>query len=726
MHHANIIVSAADIFNANILIVDDQNTHLLILEGMLRNAGYVSITSTTDPYTVYALHRENDYDLILLDLKMPGMDGFQVMERLNEIKTDDYLPVLAITTDDDLKLPALQVGAKDFISRPYKLVEVLMRIHNMLEVRLLHTMAKHHSKVLEQTVQERTANLRQSEARFRSFAAMSSDWYWELDAHLRFSMISATQTVLGESPEQLIGKTRWEYADYIEGNEWAAHKEVLAARQAFTDFEYKFRTDKGIIGWRCINGEPLFESDGTFIGYRGTGKDITQRKQAEERIYHMALHDALTGLPNRTLLLDRLDQAIGYAGRSGNAVWVLFVDLDRFKFVNDSLGHKGGDRVINAIAERLQSAIRETDTVARLGGDEFVLILPQRADETNETMVTDAIHRMMDAVAKPLMLEAHEFFLGCSIGVAVYPADGTTSEALIEHADTAMYRAKEMGGNNFQFYTAAMNTRLLERISIEKDLRSAIEREEFVLHYQPKVDVRTGRIVGMEALIRWQHPILGLILPNRFIGLAEETGLIGLIGIWVLRTACAQTKSWERAGYGGLRIAVNLSSRQFTQKDLVQSIANILSETGLASHFLELELTESLLMNDVEETIEILQELKALRVHMSIDDFGTGYSSLAYLKRFPIDVLKIDQSFVRDMTLGSDGAVIVKSVISLAHNLKLLVVAEGVETQEQLTHLRSLECDMIQGYFFSKPMPAEAFEQILQVGTCLPIEAGRS
>ncbi|MFD2271577.1 EAL domain-containing protein [Undibacterium arcticum] len=488
-------------------------------------------------------------------------------------------------------------------------------------------------------------------------------------------------------------------------------------------FEYKFRCDNGNIAWRCINGEPLFDSDGAFTGYRGTGKDITRRKQAEERIHHMALHDALTGLPNRTLLLDRLDQAIGYAGRHGHAVWVLFVDLDRFKFVNDSLGHKGGDQVIKAIADRLQSTTREMDTVVRLGGDEFVLVLPQRADET---MATDAINRMMEAVAQPIVLETHQFFLGCSIGVAVYPADGTTSEALLEHADTAMYRAKEMGGNNFQFYTAAMNARLLERLSIEKDLRNAIEREEFVLHYQPQVDIRTGRIVGMEALIRWQHPTLGMVLPHRFIGLAEETGLIGVIGAWVLHTACAQTKSWERAGYGQLRVAVNLSARQFTKKDLVQSIANILAETGLAPHFLELELTESLLMNDVEAAIEILQGLRALHVQMSIDDFGTGYSSLAYLRRFPIDVLKIDRSFVRDMTLDSDDAVIVKSVISLAHNLKLRVVAEGVETQEQLMHLRILECDVMQGYFFSNPVPAETFGQILREGKCLAMEAGGS
>ena len=713
------IVSPAEILNAGILIVDDQNTQVLILEGMLRHAGYTSITSTTDPFSVCALHVENNYDLILLDLKMPGLDGFQIIERLKEIETDDYLPILAITVDQALKLPALQAGAKDFICRPYNLVEVLVRIQNMLEVRLLHKLVKSHSKVLEQTVRERTNNLRESEARFRSFTAMSSDWYWEQNANFRFTMVSGTQAILGQSPECLIGATRWEGAADIDGNDWSEHKAILAAHQAFTDFEYKFRCDNGTIAWRCVSGEPLFDSDGVFAGYRGTGKDITQRKEAEERIRYMALHDALTGLPNRTLLLDRMDQAIGYANRNGGEIWVLFVDVDRFKFVNDSVGHKGGDLVIRMLAERLQSVTRETDTVARLGGDEFVLVLTHGP---GANVAMDAVHRIMSVVTAPLKFEAHEFFLSCSIGVAVCPADGITSEVLMDRADTAMYRAKELGKNNFQFYTAEMNTRLLERLSIEKDLRNAIERQEFVLHYQPQVELSTGRIIGMEALIRWQHPALGLVMPNRFIGLAEETGLIGMIGDWVLRTACAQAKRWEDAGYGKMRIAVNLSARQFAPKKLVQSISDILSETGLAPCLLELELTEGLLMNNVEEAIEILQELKVLGVQMSIDDFGTGYSSLAYLKRFPIDVLKIDQSFMREMTLDSDDAIIVKSVISLAHNLKLRVVAEGVETQEQLTYLRGLDCDVIQGYFFNKPVSAEVIDQILHTGRRLPMD----
>jgi diguanylate cyclase (GGDEF)-like protein/PAS domain S-box-containing protein len=707
------MISSADILNANILIVDDQNTQVLILEGMLRNAGYTSVTSTTDPFTVCPLHAENNYDLILLDMKMPGMDGFQIIQRLNALDTDDYLPILAITVDHQLKLPALKMGAKDFISRPFNLIEVLARIQNMLEVRLLHKVVKNHSKMLEETVQARTDKLRESEARFRSFTAMSSDWYWEQDIDFRFTTISGTQTILGQLPESFIGATPWEVAGSIDSNKWDAHKITLTAHRAFTDFEYEFRRDNGSIAWRCISGEPLFDSRGMFSGYRGTGKDITQRKLAEEQIRFVALHDALTGLPNRTLLLDRMDQATSYAHRSGNEVWILFVDVDRFKFVNDSAGHKGGDQVIKIIAERLQAAVRECDTVARLGGDEFMLVL---AHSPELNMATDAIRRIMAAVTEPIKLDAHEFFLSCSVGVAVFPTDGTTSEVLMERADTAMYRAKELGRNNFQFYTPEMNARLLERLSIEKDLRNAIERQEFFLHYQPQVELRTGRIIGMEALIRWQHPTYGTVMPSRFIGIAEEAGLIGLIGHWVLHTACTQLKAWERAGYGGLRMAVNLSARQFALKAIVQSISSVLAETEVPACCLELELTEGLLMNDVEETIEILQALRALGVLMSIDDFGTGYSSLAYLKRFPIDVLKIDQSFIRDMTWDSNDAVIVKSVISLAHNMKLRVVAEGVESQEQLTCLRDLGCDVIQGYLFSKPVSAEDFGEMLSAG----------
>jgi diguanylate cyclase (GGDEF)-like protein/PAS domain S-box-containing protein len=476
-----------------------------------------------------------------------------------------------------------------------------------------------------------------------------------------------------------------------------------------------FRKDGSPL-WSDLHVAPVMDDSGKVTHFVVVQYDITATKRYEAELEFQANRDVLTGLANRSLLRDRLNQAIAYAGRYNHQVWVVYIDLDSFKFVNDTLGHKAGDLLLQAVSERLLLTVRETDTVARLGGDEFVLLLPEREDEHLKAGV---VQRIMDVVARPLLIEGHEFFVTCSSGVAAYPADGDNAEMLVKHADIAMYRAKELGRNNFQFYTSAMNERALERLRIEGDLRNALERGEFLLHYQPQVDLHSGKIVGMEALIRWLHPELGMVSPLRFIGLAEETGLIIPIGAWVLRTACAQCQAWQQAGLGRLRIAVNLSARQFAQQDLVRFIADVLEDTGLDPTCLEIELTESLVMKDVERAIGVLRDLKSLGVHISVDDFGTGYSSLSYLKRFPIDVLKIDQSFVRDITLDSDDAAIVASIISLAHSLRLHVIAEGVETEEQLAYLRQHRCDEMQGYYFSRPVSASEFGQLLLRGKCL-------
>jgi diguanylate cyclase (GGDEF)-like protein/PAS domain S-box-containing protein len=448
-------------------------------------------------------------------------------------------------------------------------------------------------------------------------------------------------------------------------------------------------------------------------------RDISERKRLETKVQYQATHDALTGLANRTLLHDRLNQAIAQATRNDKEIWVILVDLDRFKMVNDSLGHKAGDAFLLAVSERLQAIVREADTVARLGGDEFVLILPEAG---GNKMSVNSLARIMQTISRPIPVEEKEFSLNCSLGVAVFPSDGETAELLIERADMAMYRAKETGRNNFQFFTAEMNERLIERMRIEEALREAVERQEFELHYQPQVDLATGRVIGAEALIRWRHPEMGLISPARFIPLAEETGLIVPIGHWVLRTACEQTTAWDRAGLSdlhGLRIAVNLSARQFAQPDLVQSIADALRDSGIAPDRLEIELTEGLVMTDVENVIETLHDLKKLGVQLSIDDFGTGYSSLSYLQRFPIDVLKIDQSFVRDITGSSGEGTIVHTIISMAHNLGLRVIAEGVETEAQLAYLKKHECDEMQGFYFSRPLPVKEMEALLRRGRTL-------
>jgi diguanylate cyclase (GGDEF)-like protein/PAS domain S-box-containing protein len=561
--------------------------------------------------------------------------------------------------------------------------------------------------------------LQESELRFRQLVAMSSDWYWEQDRELRFTMVTGGFAgKAGVALDRVLGKTRWEYVAALgESEEGRAHIAQVRAHEAFHNFEYQALDDNGETRWFCVNGQPVFDQDGRFTGYRGTGSDITARKLTEQRVHHVAQHDVLTGLPNRSLLQDRLQQAVAYATRSGHPVWVMLIDLDRFKFVNDSMGHKAGDVLLVTVAARLRSSLRDSDTVARLSGDEFVVILSEHQDQK---LSPDIVQRVMDSVAQPVILGTKEFMVTCSIGVAVYPSEGTPADSLIEHADIAMYRAKKLGRNNFQFYTPAMNEESQERVRIEGALRTALERNEFVLHYQPQVDLASGRIVGMEALIRWQHPELGMVPPSRFIGVAEETGLIVPIGAWVMRAACAQNKAWQDAGLGRLRVAVNLSARQFGAADLLERIEQALQDSALDPGCLEIELTESLFMSDVTPAVDLLHRMKALGVQLSIDDFGTGYSSLSYLSRFPIDTLKIDRSFVADITHDANDAAIVTSIIALAHNLKLAVIAEGVENVEQLDYLRRHGCDEIQGYYFSRPLPAEQFEQLLHQRLALP------
>jgi diguanylate cyclase (GGDEF)-like protein/PAS domain S-box-containing protein len=597
------------------------------------------------------------------------------------------------------------------------------------------------SRRVQRLVQERTADLelsnqrlihdvldrrrtekalQESEQRFRQLVSMSSDWYWEQDEQFVYTAITGGfGEKAGVAAERLLGKTRWDGVPGMEESEWGqAHIAQLRAHENFTDLEYPMIDDQGGVRWFCVNGEPVFDELGVFRGYRGTGTDITARKLSEQRIHHVAQHDVLTGLPNRSLLQDRLGQAIAYSMRSLHPVWVMLIDLDRFKFVNDSMGHKAGDVLLMTVAARLRSALRDTDTVARLSGDEFVVILTEHVDQK---LSVDIVQRLMDSVAQPVMLGSKEFFVTCSIGVAVYPTDGAPPDSLIEHADIAMYRAKKLGRNNFQFYTPAMNEDAMERVRIEGALRNALERDEFVLHYQPQVDLASGEIVGMEALLRWQHPEMGMVAPSRFIGVAEETGLIVQIGAWVMRAACQQNQTWQDEGLGKLRVAVNLSARQFGAANLIADIRRVLAETGLAPACLEIELTESLFMSDVTLAVELLHGMKALGVNLSIDDFGTGYSSLSYLSRFPIDVLKIDRSFVAEITRDSNDAAIVASIIALAHNLKLAVIAEGVETEEQLDYLRRHGCDEMQGYYFSRPLPAHEFEQLVRQQRRLPL-----
>ena len=439
-------------------------------------------------------------------------------------------------------------------------------------------------------------------------------------------------------------------------------------------------------------------------------QDISQRKHAEEKLLHLANHDPLTGLFNRALLHDRLSQAATYAARAGRHVAVLFIDLDRFKNINDSLGHDAGDQVLVEVARRLTANVRQGDTVARLGGDEFVVVL---TDIAQESEIAAIARKILDALFVPVMMDGQELSPVASMGIAVYPRDGANSTALLANADAAMYRVKENGCGNFQFYQPSMNVRALERLKLEAGLRRALERNEFVLHYQPQIDIASGAIVGVEALLRWQPPGREMVHPADFIPIAEETGLIVPIGQWVLRTACAQQVAWRKAGLRDLRVAVNLSGRQFKQQDLHRMVEDVLAETQCPADRLELEITESVVMDNPEAAAAALQLLTYMGVHLSIDDFGTGYSSLSYLKRFPIHSLKIDRSFVRDIPADSNDAAIATAVIALAHSMKLTVTAEGVETAEQLAFLRERQCDAMQGFLCGRPVPPEEIAALL-------------
>ena len=452
--------------------------------------------------------------------------------------------------------------------------------------------------------------------------------------------------------------------------------------------------------------------DGHYAGM-GTGHDlmrgITARKQ--ETLYRLAHHDVLTGLPNRLLFFDRLQQALSQAGRHDTLLGVMLLDLDRFKAINDSFGHTAGDALLQAVGRRIGECIRDGDTVARLGGDEFTILLQDIRQAQHAALVAQKI---IEALQLPFLLNGYEVVVNTSIGIALYP-HCRDAETLLIHADTAMYKAKEEGGNGYRFYTDEMSSADMRRLSLETQLRKAIERNELVLHYQPQAEIVSGRLLGAEALLRWQHPEHGLIPPDEFIPLAEETGLIVPIGEWVLHTACAQNRAWQDAGLAPLRVAVNVSGRQFRRLDMLETIFRTLEDTGLDSRYLEIELTEGVLMQDTVVVVQTLRALNAMGILISIDDFGTGYSSLSYLKRFPIDMLKIDRSFVQDIVTDPDDTAIVQAIIAMSHSLGIKAIAEGVETREQLDFLRRHGCDAVQGYCLSRPLPAEAFTHFLRL-----------
>jgi diguanylate cyclase (GGDEF)-like protein/PAS domain S-box-containing protein len=525
--------------------------------------------------------------------------------------------------------------------------------------------------------------------------------------------------LLGCRADEIIGKP---FAEFTHPDDVAANEEsyraLVAGEIDHFALDKRYLRKDGSIAWVRLTVSQVPPDATTEPFTIGMMEDITARKQAEARIQYLATHDGLTDIPNRNLMQDRIVQAIAHARRSGREIALMYVDLDRFKVVNEGFGHPFGDAVLRAVAERLKSVVRESDAIARHSGDEFLILL---ADLRKPADVYIVAQKTLDALAQPFSLQQREVFLGASIGVSIFPRDADDAENLVANANAAMYRAKDLGHNTYQFFTREMSDEVMRRVNLENELRLAVSRNELHLAYQPKVDLASGRVTGCEALLRWRHPTLGAVSPAQFIPVAEESGLIVPIGDWVLHTACSQCREWADAGLPPLAVAVNLSARQFLQQDVVAWVIGVLKETGLAPHRLELELTESIIAQDTEKVIATISQLEAQGVRHSIDDFGTGYSSLSYLKRFRVDTLKIDQSFVRHMLTERDDAAIVHAVISLGHSLRMKVIAEGVETSEHCALLRRHGCDEMQGYYFSKPLAAKEFAELLASGKHLPL-----
>ena len=554
--------------------------------------------------------------------------------------------------------------------------------------------------------------VRESEARFRSLCELSSDVFWEQDAQFRYTAIADASGSV--DPARILGRAGWEL-DYTNMTErdWAAHHAVLEAHQPFRDLEL-CRTDRaGAETWYSVSGEPVFDASGAFTGYRGVGRDITARKLDERRIRHLASHDALTGLPNRTAFSELLNAARETARRHARSLAVMFVDLDRFKVINDTLGHEVGDQVLCEAALRLRHTLRASDVVARLGGDEFVVMVPELA---NSAHAEAAARKVLAALVRPMLVGGRELTLTASIGISLYPEDGEDEQTLMKCADAAMYRAKEAGKNNYKFHGGVSDRRALERLAMETSLRRGLERHEFFLEFQPCVSLKSGAVTGVEALVRWRHPELGIVPPGEFIPLAEETGMIRDIGRWVLGAACAQAAQWEKDGLPAIRVGINVSARQFAHDDLVAEVATALEASGLAPERLELEITESVVAHSVERAGEVLAGLRQLGVRLALDDFGTGYSSLSQLKRLRVHTLKIDGSFVAELPHDPDDAAIAQAIIAMGHSLRLEVVAEGVETQAQRDFLTAQGCDGMQGFLFSRPLPADKCAAFLRQG----------
>lgn len=816
-----------------ILLVDDTSANLKLLMNMLNTEGY-KVRPAMDGKQALATVKIRKPDLILLDVNMPGIDGLEVCRRLKADESTRDIPVIFISALDALsdRVKGFEVGGVDYIAKPFQREEVLVRVHTHIE---LHRMKCN----LEALVDERTEEFKQAnQALLKSESGLKEaqrighlgNWNWDIVTDELF-WSDEIYRIFGLTPQKL-GMTYDDFLEFIhpedrellknavkeslsdsKGHYNIEHRivrpdgaerivsesgevcrdetgkpismigtvlditerkqaedklvqaaavyesteegiiitdaktRILAVNPAFTkitnysaaeaigqpvNFRRSGNHDKAYyqslwhalttVGtwrgeiWNCRkNGEAypewmtisaIFDSEGKISNYASVFSDISSIKLAEEQLAFLAHYDPLTELPNRLLLNDRLSHAIERAARSEKKLALLFMDLDGFKDINDTFGHPMGDELLKQVTKRLQKYLHQGDILARLGGDEFVLVVE------NFSLIDElepVARKLLSILSEPFVLDGHELFIGASIGISLYPDDGSEADTLIRNADSAMYRAKEAGRNNHQFYTRELTQAVAERLALESELRYALERDEFQLYYQPQVELRSGRIIGVEALIRWQSSQRGMVAPDKFIPLAEKSGLILSIGEWVLREACRQMMQWREEGYELARISVNVSALQIQRGKLTEMVTQVLVQTGLEAECLDLEITESVLMSNPKEVIELLEDLRSLGLSLAVDDFGTGYSSLSYLKRFPINTLKIDQAFVRDIPDDSNDKAIARAIIALGDSLQLDTLAEGVETEAQRDFLLRAGCEYAQGYLYSRPLPAKDF-----------------
>ena len=694
--------------------VNDFHNKLLLIEGDPADAKVIQAALADvryGPFDVESVRQLSDaYErlgkegiaAVLVDLFLPDSQGIETFNKL--LLAAPHVPILVLSGpgDEDIAMQALQRGAQDYLLKGELTSHSLSRaLRNMIERKAVEEalfIEKERAQVTLNSIGD---------------AVLSTD----ISGNVTY-LNHAAESLTGWSREEALRRPVAEVFQIIDGatRQPARNPMELAVQQnktvGLTANCILIRPD----GLECAiedSAAPIHDRRGQVTGAVIVFHDVTAARAMSFRMSHLAQHDSLTDLPNRLLLNDRLTRAIASARRNGNRLAVLFVDLDRFKDINDSLGHAIGDKLLQSVAERLVARVRNSDTVSRPGGDEFVVLLSELEHPEDAAVCAK---KMLTALTAPHRIAQHDVHVTVSIGVSTYPEDGQDAETLVKSADTAMYQAKENGRNNYEFFRQDMNIRAVERQSLEGSLSRALERHEFVLHYQPKINLEKGAITGAEALIRWLHLDRGLIPPAQFVPIAEDTGLLLPIGQWVLHEACRQARAWLDAGLRPVPVAVNISAVEFRDKGFLEGVRAILKDTRLEPRYLELELTESVLMQHAESTASVLQALKAMGVQLAVDDFGTGYSSLSYLRRFPIDTLKVDRSFVRQITADADDAIIASAVISMGKSLKLRVVAEGVETREQLAFLQDQRCDEGQGYYFSRPVVAEQFAKLLGTG----------